>query len=128
MEALLLGEPNRPPDSIVAAARTGAWEAHTGSPLAAYLVGRALVGREWYAAAAPHLETAIAGGARTTPRIAREAIRLRAVVACAEGDGDARDRMRRLVVASDGPYAESGGRRLSTLRFLDRCSISSTAP
>jgi hypothetical protein len=125
--ALLLGEPNRPPDSIVAAVRVGEWEARTGSPLASYLVGRALVGREWYAAAAAPLDEAIAGGSRTTPRIAREAIRLRAVVACALGDGAARDRARDLVDAKDGPYGSSGGRRLSTLRFLDRCSVSSAS-
>jgi hypothetical protein len=123
VEALLIGAPKRPADIVVAATRAGEWEARTGSPLAAYLVGRLLVSREWYASAVPHLDHAIAEGAQTTPRIAREAIRLRAVVACATGDGTARDRMKALVLAKDGPYASSSGRRQAVLRLLDRCSV-----
>ena len=126
--ALLVGARHRPADSVVAAERVGEWEGAAvepggTAPLAAYLVGRNLVGREWFSAAVPHLDRAIAGASDVTPRIAREAVRQRAVVACALGDGAAVARLRAQVVASDGPYASSSGRRLSTLRFLDRCSV-----
>jgi len=123
VEALLLGAPGRPADSVVAVARIAAWEERTASPLAAYLVGRSLVARGWFSAAAPHLDRAIAAGPALTPRIAREAIRQRAVVACATRDAAVRARMHSLVVSEDGPFGASSGRRLSTLRFLDRCSV-----
>ena len=121
--ALLIGEPLRPADSVVAADRVGEWEAHTGSPLAEYLAGRSMVGREWFAAAVPYLSRAIDGGASLTPRIARETIRQRAVVACALGDGGAVRDARARVTDPEGPFAASSGRRASTLRFLDRCSV-----
>ncbi len=129
--ALFLGAPRRPADSLVAAEREGEWEARTASPLASYMVGRTLVTREWFAAAAPHLDRTIAAGVApgsVTPRVAREAIRLRGVVACALGDRAAVDQMRDLVVAPDGPYAAGGGRSTAVLRFLDRCSTSPAEP
>jgi hypothetical protein len=122
--ALLVGAPGRPADPVLAAEREGEWEARTGSPLAAYLVGRSMVGNEWFREAAPHLDRAIAAGDSMTPRIAREAIRQRAIAACALGDRTAVDWLRALVLAEAGPFAQSGGRRLSTLRLLDRCSVS----
>ncbi len=122
--AQLIGAPGRPADPVLAAERAGEWEARTGSPLAAYLVGRSMVTSEWFREAAPHLDRAIAAGEPLTSRIAREAIRQRAVVACALRDAPTVDRLRALVMAEDGPFAQSGGRRLSTLRLLDRCSVS----
>jgi hypothetical protein len=122
--ALLLGGPGRPADAVVAAAREGEWEARTGSPLASYLLGRNLLGRAWYAEAVVHLDRALAAGHFATPRIERETIRQRSIAACALGDADAVRRMRALVLAPDGPYEGGSGRRLATLRMLDRCSVS----
>ena len=121
--AVLVGAPGRPADSIVGAEETGEWVA-TGIPLAAYMAGRQLVGREWYASAVPHLEKAIAGGAAMTPRVTREALRLRAVVACALGDRAGVARVRALMTAPDAPYSPGSGRRFGALRFIDRCSVS----
>ena len=124
MVALLLGAPHRPPDVVVAAERAGEWEARTGSPLAAYLVGRSLVNRGWFASAAPHLDRAIAAGRFATPRIEREVLRQRAIVACGLADGAAVQRVLALVKAEGGPYSGSAGRRAAALRLLDRCSVS----
>jgi tetratricopeptide (TPR) repeat protein len=123
VQPLLLGEPGRPGDVVIAAERAGEWEARTHGGVAAYLVGRTMLGRGWYAAAVPHLDRAIhtpsLGG-----RILREAVRLRAVAACALGDRDGVEQMRALVESTDGPYASSTGRRLSVARLLHRCTTS----
>jgi tetratricopeptide (TPR) repeat protein len=123
--ALLVGGVDRPPDTVVAAERAGEWEGRTASPLAGYLVGRTMLNLGWYADAAPHLDRAIDAGAALPPRVAREAVRLRSVAACALGDRRAALRLRLVVAAPDGPFAPSEGRRLATLRLLDRCSFSS---
>jgi hypothetical protein len=118
---LLLGAPRRPADSIVGAERLGEW-VETGSPLAEYMAGRSFVGREWYEAAIPHLDRAIEKRAELTVRVAREAIRLRAVVACAMGDGASVRALLPRVTGDDGPFSGSG-RRTGTLRLLSRCSV-----
>jgi len=58
-----------------------------------------------------------------TPRVRREALRQRAVAACATGDKDAIERLRALANDPDGVYAGSaGGRRDGVLRLLSRCN------
>ena len=121
--ALLLGGAQRPADAVLAAEREGEWEARTGSPLASYLLGRSLVGRAWYVEAAGHLDRALDAQDIGSVRVAREVVRQRAIAACALGDREAVSRMRARVMVEDGPFHAAAGRRQSTLRLLDRCSV-----
>ncbi len=121
--ALLLGAPRRSSDMVLAASRLSAWEERTGSPLAAYLLGKNLEQRGWRAEGDAHLDRVLAAKEFPTARVGREVIRDRAIDACAEGDADAVARMRGLVLADDGPYGASFGRKEAVLRMLERCAV-----
>jgi len=121
--ALLLGAPHRSSDMVLATALLGAWEERTKSPLAAYLLGKNLGQRGWRREADVYLDRVLGADAYLTPRVGREVIRDRAMDACAEGDEAAIARTRAFVLAADGPYATSYGRKGSVLRLLERCSI-----
>lgn len=122
VRALLIGENGRPADLALASARLGAWEARTGAPLAAYLLGKTTMQRGDFTNAAAPLDRALERRASLSDRVAREAIRQRAVAACASGDRDAASRMKALVSDASGPFgASAGGRRESVSRMLERC-------
>ncbi len=122
---LLVAAPgDRPADPDLAAAMIGEWYGKTGSPLAAYLLAKhALIGG-YYGEAAPELDQVLAAppDAPLTKRVRKEALRQRAVCACALHDVPAIDRVRGLVEAPDSPFVGSaGGRREAVLRLLNRC-------
>jgi hypothetical protein len=122
---LLLAEPGRAPDAWLGALSLGVWAGSDArpdsAPLAEYLVGKNLASREQYARAVPWLDRAIAGGVPTA-RIGREALRQRAIAACALRDADAIGQAKRAVLAPSSPFADSsGGRREALLRLLARC-------
>jgi hypothetical protein len=119
---LLIAAPSRrPPDPALAATLLGEWEGRTHSSLANYLIGKSEASHGYYAEAKPHFE-AVENAGGLTPRIAREALRQRAVAACALGDLEAASRVRQLAEDPGGAYAGSaGGRRDGVLRLLGRC-------
>ncbi len=124
---LLIAAPGkRPPDSMLAAALFGEWMgANPGSALASYLLGKSEVSRGYFEDAAKRFDVVLAAGERDdlTPRIRREALRQRAVCACAMGDAEAQARVRTLADDANGIYAGSaGGRRDNVLRLLHRCT------
>jgi len=120
--ALLVGAPHKAADPVLAASLLGAWEDRTGSPLASFLLGKNLSQRGWRAEGAAHLDRVLAAGSYPSARVGREAIRDRAIDACATSDAAAASRMRALVVDEKGPYAGAEGRRATVLRMLARCS------
>lgn len=124
VQALLLGDEKHGPDMFLAGTAIGAWRAEDGArpPLAGYLVGRNLLQRGFYERAAAALDAAIAGPL-PTPRIAREALRQRAIAACALRDRAALERVRRVIEGPEDPFVgASGGRRDATLRMIARCA------
>jgi tetratricopeptide (TPR) repeat protein len=123
VEALLLGARHRPPDIVLAAVELGAWSHASHEPLADYLIGKNLAQRGWYVLAAIYLDRVLTEGA-PTPRIGREALRQRAVCACATRDAKAIDRVRALEQDAGGPFDGAGGGRKESLeRLLARCSV-----
>jgi tetratricopeptide (TPR) repeat protein len=120
VQALLLGDQLHGPDIYVAGVALGTWNAEHASPLAQYLIGRNLVQRAFYAEGTKVLEAASAGGP-PTKRIAREALRQRAIAACALGDKAALEAIRAAIESPSDPFADAGGRRDSTLRMIARC-------
>jgi hypothetical protein len=135
LAALLVGTPGRPVDPWLGAEMLGQWVDRSKRPLASYLVGKNLVQRGWYAAGATALDDALEastgdrGDPRRaaperdlSPRVAREALRQRAIASCALGDRVGVDRIRSLATASTGPFQGHAGRMDWMLRLLDRCS------
>ncbi len=121
VQALLLGERRRPSDPFVGASELGAWGAATHDPLADYLLGKNLTQHGFFARAAVHLDRALAAGVPLAA-VGREALRQRAVCACALGDAAALARVRRDVVDPEGPFkGTAGGRLAQTVGLLDRC-------
>jgi tetratricopeptide (TPR) repeat protein len=122
VQALLLGERRRTSDPFVGAEELGAWWARTGDPLADYLLGKNLAQHGFYGRAAVHLDRALAAGVPLAS-VGREALRQRAVCACAMGDVAAAARVRRDVLDAEGPFkGTAGGRQAQTLAQLDRCA------
>jgi hypothetical protein len=122
VRALLIGPRHRGGDFAAAASLLGAWEERTGSPLAAFLLGKNLSQRGLRDEGAQQLDRVLSSGNYPTLRIGREAIRDRAIDACAAGDAAEIARLRKLVEDVEGPYASSRGRKQATLRLLARCS------
>jgi tetratricopeptide (TPR) repeat protein len=118
--ALLLGDEERGPDIYVAGVALGTWDALRHSPLAEYLIGRNLVQRSFFDEGASVLRIASNGGP-PTPRIAREALRQRAIAACARSDKPALEEIRAKIESPDDPFGTASGRRDSTLRMIARC-------
>lgn len=125
VQALLLGDERRGPDIFVAGVSLGRWLAEGDeetTPLARYLIGRNLVQRGHYERGAEVLDGVIAGAA-PTPRIAREALRQRAIAACALSDRPALARVKAAIEGPSDPFhGASGGRRAAMLRLVDRCA------
>lgn len=121
VEALLIGTPGRPPDTFAGPLWLGIWDNQGNDPLADYLVGRNLAQHGFHALAASFLDRALAS-APATPRIGRELLRQRAVVACALGDAAEVARVRAAVRSESSPFAASAGGRLESVeRLLARC-------
>jgi hypothetical protein len=122
VEALLIGSRYRAPDLVLAAVELGAWSRASGEPLADYLIGKNLAQRGWYVLAAIYLDRVLSADGAPTPRIGREALRQRAVCACASGDASAMERVKAAAGAAEGPFAGgSGGRREALERMIARC-------
>lgn len=119
---LLVGEPGRPLDSWLGALSLGAWAEETHEPLAGYLIGKNLALKEDWARAATWLDRALDGGV-PTPRVGRELLRQRAIVACATRDAEGQAFVRRRLDDEASPFSGSaGGRRAWIVRLLDRCA------
>jgi tetratricopeptide (TPR) repeat protein len=117
---LLLGDEKHRPDPFVSGEALGRWEGR--SPLASYLVGRNLLLHGFYERSAAALDAAL-DGALPTARVAREALRQRAIAACALGDRAALERVREVIEGPDDPFQGiSAGRRSATIRMIARCS------
>ena len=122
VRALLVGDSNRGPDVALASARLGAWEERTGDPLASYLLGKSTSQRNDPTNAAVFLDRALAHLDALPPRVGREAIRQRAVAACALGDAKEIIEVRRLLTAPSNPFTSGAGGRLeATSKLMDRC-------
>lgn len=124
IQALLLGDEAHGPDVFAAGAALGRWasEGEGATSLAHYLIGKNLVQRGHYEAGARVLDAALRGELPTA-RIAREALRQRAVAACALSDQAALGRVRVTIEGPEDPFAgASGGRRAATLRMIARCT------
>jgi hypothetical protein len=119
--ALLVSAPGRrPPDPALAALLLGEWHGKSQSPLADYLIGKMLASHAYWVEAAARFEAT--QGADLPPRVAREAVRQRAIAACALGDVGAVEQVRALAEDPKGVYAGSaGGRQDGVLRLLHRC-------
>jgi hypothetical protein len=118
--SMLVGEPGRGVDPWLAGLELGEWTASSQDALPRYLVGRNLALHDEYAQAAMWLDRAIAAGGPTL-RIAREALRQRAVCACVLQDTPSLERLRGLVLAPGSPFEAAAGRREWVLRLIDRC-------
>jgi tetratricopeptide (TPR) repeat protein len=115
-------------DVVLAAARLQAWLDETGDPLPAYLLGKNLAQRGQYGEAAALLDRAgSANSAAVSPRVARELLRQRAIVACASGDDRALGRVRAVLEGESDPFRGTpGGRRAALERVLSRCAAGGT--
>ncbi len=124
VQALLLGDGEHAPEPFVAGVFLGEWlndGALPRSPFASYLFGRNLVQRGFYREGAQVLDTALSGDL-PTPRLLREAVRQRAIAACALRDQNAlRELEARLGGPNDPFQGGQGGRREATTRMIARC-------
>jgi hypothetical protein len=124
VQALLLGDGEHAPEPFVAGVFLGEWlndGALPRSPFASYLFGRNLVQRGFYREGAQVLDAAL-GGELPTPRILREAVRQRAIAACATRDQNALRALEALLGGSNDPFrGGQGGRREATIRMIVRC-------
>ncbi|HLV67479.1 MAG TPA: hypothetical protein VKY73_16770 [Polyangiaceae bacterium] len=115
---LLIGDADGP-SWDVAAAKLGEWSAlDPKDGLPEYLLGRNLMGRGRMRHAAEYLERAL-GKRLPEPHVRDEALRLRLVAACAEGDTAAARRARDALLARD----LSAARREGLQRFSERCGL-----
>lgn len=121
VQSLLLGDAKHAVDPFASGLELGRWK--EAGALGQYLVGRNLVQRGFHDAGAAALDLALGDpGGFPTPRIGREALKQRAVVACAKGDVAALERVRARIEGSSELFAgAAGGRREAVLRMIDRC-------
>ncbi len=121
---LLIGAPGRPLDPWLGALSAGEWAAGGSGTLAPYIVGKNVALHDDWPRVAASLDRALALGP-STPRVARELLRMRAVSACALGDPEGLHRVARFINAADSPFNGTfGGRRDWLLRLLARCDES----
>ena len=117
---LLIGDPILGAAFEVAAPSLADWaNAEPDNGLPSYLLGKNLFGRGRFAEAATYLDAALAKKL-SLPRVAREAWRTRLTLACAVGDGAARDRALAALRADSGL---SAARRATLGRLAARCIV-----
>lgn len=124
VRALLLGDEKRGPDIFLGGVELGSWNTRTPSALAAYLIGRNLIGRGFFEDGAKVLDGVWAHlDELPSARIQRETLRQRAVAACALNDRAALSKVRASVESPSDPFkGAAGGRRDATLRMIARCT------
>lgn len=121
VRALLLGDGEHGPSPFIGAGELGLWQGKSESSLGLYLLGRSFVNQGRYARGGELLARALELEI-VDARVAREALRLRAVAACVSGDRMVLARIGAAAMNPDGPYAISaGGRRDALVRFIGRC-------
>ncbi len=121
IQRLLLGERTTPPDLFVSGLAVGGLvTARPDDALALYLEGRNLGQRSKWREAREALARAEAAGLPTR-RLAREAIRMRAIATCALGDRPGAEALRRSL-ADARAFDQGSGRRAWLERLLDRCA------
>lgn len=122
IRGLLLGDEKHGSDIFWGGVEVGGLRARHRSGLATYLAGRNFVGRGFYELGAKWLDEALELPL-STPRVEREALRQRAVAACALGDQAALAKVRARIEGPEDPFkGASGGRRDATLRMMARCT------
>lgn len=122
VQTLLLGDERHGPHPFASGVDLGTWNVHDPTGLSAYLIGRNFVNHGHYERAAVALEKAI-GAPLPSRRIAREALRQRAIVACAMDDRDGLARVMARIAGPDDPFRDGGGgRRASVLELVTRCT------
>ncbi len=122
VQALLLGDSRHGADLLLGGVELGAWHASAPSALVDYLLGRNLASRGFYEKSAVYLDSALERDA-PTPRVWRETIRQRAIVACALDDRASLRHLRLSLESSKTPFREpTGGRRFSIVHLIQRCS------
>jgi tetratricopeptide (TPR) repeat protein len=121
---LLIGD-ELGPSWDVAAGKLGEWSAldPRDGGLSDYLLGRNLGQRGRHRHAAEYLERALSRGL-SDDSVLDEALRLRMIAACANGDVESAGRARDRLISRLGSRA----RRESLARFAERCGIAPPAP
>jgi tetratricopeptide (TPR) repeat protein len=120
ISAFLVGAPDRGVDAMTAGALLGSWAAEDPTDgLPEYLLGKDLLNRGFYPEAAERLDRALAK--RLPPgRVLREALRQRAIVACAMGDAQsARKAYDIWLDKGNEPFT---ARKEALQRLLERCT------
>ena len=121
--ALLIGDPTLGSSWDVAAPKLAEWaQVDPEQGTAEYLLGKNLYGRGRFREAAACLDRALAKRLEL-PRIYREALRTRLVVACALNDQAAGNRTLEQLLAAAGL---SPWRRAGISRFAERCGFAAT--
>ncbi len=122
IRALLLGDDKHGPNTFLGGVELGRWSHADESGLAAYLIGRNLVGQGFYEAGANSLDVALSRPL-ATPRLTREALRQRIAAACAMDDQSALSQAKARIESAHDPFrGGAGGRRASTLAMIARCT------
>jgi hypothetical protein len=117
----LIGDPVQGRDATLSTLRVAEWAAADPTrALPEYLLGRALWFRDRPVEAAEHLDRALARRF-DLPRVEREALRLRIVVACSEQD---RVTAQRLLERWRALPGTSEARRAGLEAFAARCGLS----
>lgn len=123
--SLLVGDGRLGPSFEVAAAELGEWAATSPDDgLPDYLLGRNFYQRGRLIEAAAHLDRSLARKL-SSPRVLREALRLRMVVGCAMSD---RDRARAAYERFQKETTPTFARRQALAHLAERCQIASAAP
>lgn len=116
----LIGDPEQGRDPTLSTVRVAEWAAAEPTrALPEYLLGRALWFRDRPAAAAEHLDRALSRRF-DLPRVESEAIRLRIIVACSEGDQAV---ARSLLARFRALPGTSEARRAGLQAFVARCGV-----
>ncbi len=120
LREFLIGDPVQGRDATLSTVRVAEWAAADPTrALPEYLLGRALWFRDRREEAAEHLDRALARRF-DLPRVEREAIRLRIIVACSEQD---RATAQRLLERWRALPGTSEARRAGVEAFAQRCGL-----
>lgn len=115
--AMLVGDESHTPDPFVFGVELARGETRKDSALGHYLIARQMASRARHDDVLRELDRAKAAGAYPVQSVAREALRMEAVSACATANRARIDALRPLAEAT-----LAGGRKDSVLRLLARCA------